>query len=219
MSSHHGLCVGKGGMRLVTLRGQQKPFKVATKAFALSASSEEIIEALSEIFERTGSGANGQSFGHYWAAPPAYVAIRTRRFVLLQQTTDNRWAAWLPSLEGFDYLAAQSSAHMLSWMRAYEPLILTSAVEVSTRKRYQAMPTLKRGLWCIRDVVLVCLVGGFDLPIGFYEAIIAHQVVRIRPLVPEVVPETRGNSGTSSRAQSSAVSGMQTAKLLRAACR
>src|SRR3712207_5450170 len=55
---------GQSGQSLVAFGRTQEPFEIATKAFALSPSYKEIIETLGVVLQRSGSGIDGQAFGH-----------------------------------------------------------------------------------------------------------------------------------------------------------
>lgn len=64
LRSHHGFRIGQSSQGLVSLGGQQQTFEIAAKSLTPGQSVEEVVEASSVKFERTGSGLGGQTFGH-----------------------------------------------------------------------------------------------------------------------------------------------------------
>src|SRR4051812_48717331 len=70
--NHCKLCAPSNGsvlaraVRVIALSRQKEPLEVAAEALALYASTEEIVEASSVLFERLRGGFRGQSFGRVW---------------------------------------------------------------------------------------------------------------------------------------------------------
>src|SRR5215208_5694725 len=70
LGSHHWFHAGQGGKRLVAIPAQQQSGKVLTEASSLGESTEEIIEALGVIFERT---------GRLWASRRLLISLHLHR--------------------------------------------------------------------------------------------------------------------------------------------
>jgi hypothetical protein len=70
LGSHDRLHAGQGGKRLVAVPGQQQPLQILAEASSLGEGSEQVIEAVCIIFQRTGSRRAGQTFAHLVTPPP-----------------------------------------------------------------------------------------------------------------------------------------------------
>jgi hypothetical protein len=70
LGSYNRLGVGQSRQGLVALGGQQQTLQVAPESVALSAGTEEIVEASSIVFEWSRSRAYGVSSGRSEAPPP-----------------------------------------------------------------------------------------------------------------------------------------------------